>query len=459
MGTPHLDDLGVQGKRSLVLVSTVFLLVLSIASFVLRVFAKLYTVARIQCEVWFMGVALLFSLGTPICELYGLSVGLGDHQKNVSVDNRKRLSFSIWMIQRLQPFCLFCLKTSLILLYVRLFPTTNFRKFAWAIWIYTLLWTIAALGASTFECTPVSYFWNKDQKGHCIPNALRTISFTNGLLTFLGDCVILCMPIPMIWKLQMNVRRKIALIGIFAVCFFVIITSIIRLVALFAIDTEDLTFSQVEGGVWTYMEEAIGITCGNLALLQPLFRRFFSNKNSRLPDRLSTPPSYSFSATIKPNSHNATSAKIILPSSRLASKTARISGLYTRMSEDLGSADRPRRRSIVESNTEAGSADIEMQDWGSSTRELEDDKGREGIFILVQTDVTVEKERSRNDEAYRLKRDFIDPLREPRAKASCKTNNVGWEEETRNSRGEFRVVRERVVGYSRGDRGKVGNGD
>lgn len=72
MGTPRLDDFGVQGKRSPVPVSTTFLLVLSIASFVLKIFAKLYTVARIQYEDWFMDVALLFSLGTPICELYGM---------------------------------------------------------------------------------------------------------------------------------------------------------------------------------------------------------------------------------------------------------------------------------------------------------------------------------------------------------------------------------------------------
>ncbi|KAF7885856.1 uncharacterized protein EAF02_004365 [Botrytis sinoallii] len=204
----------------------------------------------------------------------------------------------------------------------------------------------------------------------------------------------------------MNLRRKIALMGIFAVGVFVIITSIIRLVALFAINTEELTFPQVEGGVWTYIEEAIGITCGNLALLQPLFRRFFSNKDSRFPDRRSIPPSYSFTATVKSGSNNTTSAKIILPSSRLASKTGRISGLYTRMSEDLGSADRSRRRSIEGSDMEAGSEDIEMQDRGYSTTNLEDDKMREGISILVQRDVMVKKGRSRDDEMYRLKRDL-----------------------------------------------------
>lgn len=71
MGTPHLDDLDVQGKRSFVLVSTILLLIISILSFVLRIFANLYTVARIQSEDWFMGVALSFSLGTPVFELYG----------------------------------------------------------------------------------------------------------------------------------------------------------------------------------------------------------------------------------------------------------------------------------------------------------------------------------------------------------------------------------------------------
>jgi hypothetical protein len=41
------------------------------------------------------------------------------------------------------------------------------------------------------------------------------IGFTNGFLSFLGDLFILGMPLPMIWRLQMNRRSKIALTGIF----------------------------------------------------------------------------------------------------------------------------------------------------------------------------------------------------------------------------------------------------
>lgn len=204
------------------------------------------------------------------------------------------------------------------------------------------------------------------------------------------------------------------------------------------------------------MEEAIGITCGNLALLQPLFRHFFSNKESRISNGGINPPSYSFTATIKSNSNNGTSTKNILPSSRLASKSGRTPGLYTRMSEDIASSDRTRRRSIIESESEIEAEDIEMQDRDIdySKRILVDDqddkgfKGREGIVILVKTDVTVEKERNRDDERCRLKRDLIVPLREPPAKVSCRTDNV-WNP-VEESGADFRVVRERLNSYSEG---------
>lgn len=55
----------------------------------------------------------------------------------------------------------------------------------------------------------------------------------------------------------------------------VIVTSFVRWVALLTTGS-DLTFNQVEAGVWTYLEITIGITCGNLPLLLPLVRSWFS---------------------------------------------------------------------------------------------------------------------------------------------------------------------------------------
>ena len=69
--TLELDNLGVSGKRTLVLVSTIVLLVLSHISYGLRLLAKKTTSGRLQWEDWLMGGALLFSYGIAVCQFYG----------------------------------------------------------------------------------------------------------------------------------------------------------------------------------------------------------------------------------------------------------------------------------------------------------------------------------------------------------------------------------------------------
>lgn len=122
---------------------------------------------------------------------------------------------SLFVLQRGNPPCMFFIKTSILLLYVRIFHTPTFRKVALGVWLFTACWAVSAFTSNLLQCYPVSYFWNKNQPGHCIHNALITIGMTNGVLSFVGDLVILMMPLGMIWKLQMDRKRKIALSGIF----------------------------------------------------------------------------------------------------------------------------------------------------------------------------------------------------------------------------------------------------
>jgi hypothetical protein len=67
----ELDNLDVKGKRTLVVVTAILMIVLSHVSYVLRLLAKRQTVARIQAEDWLMGLALLFSYGSLVCQFYG----------------------------------------------------------------------------------------------------------------------------------------------------------------------------------------------------------------------------------------------------------------------------------------------------------------------------------------------------------------------------------------------------
>jgi hypothetical protein len=66
-----IDSLGPDGKRRMVIATTVVGLVFSIVTFVLRVWVRSSVAGRLYREDWVMAVALLLSFGFAICNFYG----------------------------------------------------------------------------------------------------------------------------------------------------------------------------------------------------------------------------------------------------------------------------------------------------------------------------------------------------------------------------------------------------
>jgi hypothetical protein len=103
---------------------------------------------------------------------------------------------------------------SILLFYLRLFPSKKFKIFAWANMAYTVCWAISAFFVNLTVCTPIAYYYDKSiPHGHCKNQAIS--GSINGSLSLIGDISILCLPIPMVLQLHINLRRKIALMGIF----------------------------------------------------------------------------------------------------------------------------------------------------------------------------------------------------------------------------------------------------
>lgn len=74
---------------------------------------------------------------------------------------------------------------------------------------------IAAILADIFLCTPVSYFWDKTIKGHCLN--FTAVYFSNASFNIISDLVIMIIPIPVLKSLQLPIRQKIGLMLIFGV--------------------------------------------------------------------------------------------------------------------------------------------------------------------------------------------------------------------------------------------------
>ena len=106
-------------------------------------------------------------------------------------------------------------KISILLLYIRLFVKRWFIRTCWA-WIGIIsAFTIGTVFSSIFQCSPVAYAFNKTILGTCID--MTAFWFANAAFNILSDLVIIALPVPVISKLQLPLRSKIALCGLFAV--------------------------------------------------------------------------------------------------------------------------------------------------------------------------------------------------------------------------------------------------
>lgn len=105
-------------------------------------------------------------------------------------------------------------KLSILLFYRRIFSSPSFRIPLWIGVAIVLAWGIAFFFLYLFQCTPVNANWTTyaGTNRHCLP---VTLNYANAISTIVTDVMILTMPLPMIWGLQLPTRRKIALSGVF----------------------------------------------------------------------------------------------------------------------------------------------------------------------------------------------------------------------------------------------------
>lgn len=104
-------------------------------------------------------------------------------------------------------------KSSLCLLFMRIFSTPRFKFAATCTLILCVSWAIMTVLIGFLSCRPLTSIWDPNVSGRCIdiPAAWTAI----GSIDVILDTIILVLPIPMLWKLQMPVWRKWAVTGIF----------------------------------------------------------------------------------------------------------------------------------------------------------------------------------------------------------------------------------------------------
>lgn len=108
------------------------------------------------------------------------------------------------------------IQISILFFYIRVFGVARwFRTLCYCVMGVCGVWWIAILGSTFGLCNPPSKLWNPIKPGHC--GNVSQLCGGSGLAHVFLDLIILCLPLPVIWRLQTTRSNKIIFTFVFTI--------------------------------------------------------------------------------------------------------------------------------------------------------------------------------------------------------------------------------------------------
>ena len=159
-----------------------------------------------------------FALSVCAVSLYWVHIGLGQHMKKVltnGIATSVSLNEPYFAISLLYNSGITLVKLSAVLFYARVFRTV--RMFTLALWgtgTLVIAWWVTYCLLAIFTCIPVQKQWDEKIPGHCLSSQNTFVAAASPNIAI--DAIILLLPMPMLWKLQVRRSQKFGLFAVFA---------------------------------------------------------------------------------------------------------------------------------------------------------------------------------------------------------------------------------------------------
>jgi len=165
-------------------------------------------------------------------------------------------------------------KISILLLYRRLFPVQTFFRHL------TIFVGFLTLSTSIIGIVSFTYHYITAQNQHVTLSAiladaaLLRLILVGAALSFALDCIILCMPLPLIWSMNLDRNKKWIVSGVFLLGGLACVSSALRIVFIYGVHHHSYQYA-LEGPscIWSTVEALLSIVSACLPTLRPLFTR------------------------------------------------------------------------------------------------------------------------------------------------------------------------------------------
>ncbi|KAK8060617.1 hypothetical protein PG996_010547 [Apiospora saccharicola] len=204
-----------------------------------------------------------------------LNFGLGIHMWNVPLSEL----FPHFMLKNVIAAILFCLATglakgSILLFYLRIFPSKPMRLAIWGVFAFTIGYSVASALVNVFSCNPIQGSWRLEESATAVCINRPAFYFAQASFGIATDIATVILPLPMLRSLHLPLKQKVGVSVVLTMGAFVCVVSIIRLQSLYTLLTDsDLTINTVNALMWVILELTLSIIGGSIPALKPFAQR------------------------------------------------------------------------------------------------------------------------------------------------------------------------------------------
>ncbi|KAJ5232587.1 hypothetical protein N7468_005543 [Penicillium chermesinum] len=269
----------------------ILLLVLTTFMTVIRVVSKVITKQSWWWDDWFALLSWPAEVVVISLLLAWITLGFGLHEKFIAIQNP---SYLVQGAKYFYAAVLFfdtsiCLpKISALFFYARVFnaPNKTLRVHLWILGALVAGWLLSAYFVTIWQCDPVAKAWDPTIPGKCVNTyAWYTATAT---ISCAIDMWILIIPIPLIWRLNSSLRRRIYLLAAFLLTYSVIVVSIGRMIAttqLIPKVNEDETWWLPVYLYWAILEGSLSIISISVPNAIALVKHFQAPRKSSIESK------------------------------------------------------------------------------------------------------------------------------------------------------------------------------
>lgn len=152
------------------------------------------------------------------------TLGLGKHVNNLSPNDEIEQLKALYACYIIYDISISLPKMSALLFYARVFGTQE-KLFKHALSVTHLLvggWLVSVAVLGVLLCDPVEKQWKPTTPGHCHPNTVLWLA--SAIPSVVIDLILLLLPLPMLWRLQMKKFRRILIMTVFACGYWLVVS-------------------------------------------------------------------------------------------------------------------------------------------------------------------------------------------------------------------------------------------